>query len=77
MDSVLITTAITTVRSVKDALAIALGSNGAHDSRQKIVHSLDQMDMIHHTLFYLRNELSRLHVENAQLRQELKQRKPE
>ena len=76
MDSVLITTAITTVRSVKDALEIALGSNGEHDSRQKLTHSLDQMDMIHNTLFYLRNELSRLHVENAQLRQALKQRKP-
>ena len=77
MDSVLITTAITHVRSVKDALEIALGSNGEHDIRKKVAHSLHQMGMIHDTLFYLRNELSRLHVENAQLRQELKHRKPD
>ena len=74
MDSVLITTAMTSVRSVKEVLAIALGSSHEHDSRTKIAHSLHQMGMIHDTLFSLRNELSRLQVENAQLRQALKQR---
>jgi hypothetical protein len=76
MDSVLITTAITSVRSVQDVLEIALGSSHEHDSRKKITHSLHQIGMIHDTLFSLRNELARLQVENAQLRQELKQRKP-
>jgi hypothetical protein len=75
MDSVLITTAMTSVRSVKDALEIALGSGNENDSRNKIAHSLHQMGMIHDTLFYIRNELSRLHVENAQLRQALKHSK--
>ena len=59
------------------SLEIALGSNGENDSRQKIAHLLNQMGMIHDTLFSVRNELSRLHVENAQLRQELKHRKPD
>jgi hypothetical protein len=75
MDAVLITTAMTSVRSVKDALEIALGSSHEHDSRTKLAHSLHQMGMIHDTLFYIRNELARLHVENAQLRQALKQSK--
>jgi hypothetical protein len=77
MDSILITTAITSVRYVQDSLEIALGYNMEHDSRKKIAHSLNQMGMIHDTLFYVRNELSRLHVENAQLRQELKHRQHE
>jgi hypothetical protein len=75
MDSVLITTAMTSVKSVKDALAIALGASNENDSRKKIAHSLHQMGMIHDTLFYIRNELSRLYVENAQLRQALKHSK--
>jgi hypothetical protein len=76
MDSVLITTAITSVRTVKDSLEIALGYNTENDSRKKIAYSLHQIGVIHDTLFYVRNELSRLHVENEQLRQELKHRKP-
>ena len=75
MDAPLITTAITSIRTVKDALETALGYALEHDSRKKLAHSLHQMGMIHDTLFSLRNELARLHVENAQLRQELTQRK--
>ena len=75
MDAPLITTAITSIRTVKDALEIALGYALEHDSRKKIAHSLNQIDMIHDTLFHIRNELSRLQVENEQLRQELKHRK--
>jgi hypothetical protein len=68
MDSVLITTAMTSVSVVKEALAIALGSHGEQDRSNKVAYLLHQMGMIHDTLFYIRNELSRLHVENAQLR---------
>ena len=76
MEEPLLTTAITSVRSVKDALEIALSSIREQDSRKKLMHSLHQLGMIHDTLFSLRNELARLHVENARLRQELKHRKP-
>jgi hypothetical protein len=76
MDAPLLTTAITSVRSVKDSLEIALSYIVEHDSRNKIIRSLHQLGMIHDTLFSLRNELARLHVENEQLRQELKHRKP-
>jgi hypothetical protein len=77
MDAPVITTAITSIRAVKDSLEIALAYPIEHDNRRKIVHSLHQLGMIHDTLFSMRNELSRLHVENEQLRQELKHRKPE
>lgn len=77
MHSSLLTTALTSVRDVKDALEVALGYSIENDSRKKITHSLHQMSMILDTLFYVRNELSRLHVENEQLRQELKHRKNE
>jgi len=76
MNAPLLTTAITSVRSVKDALEIALSSIMEHDSRKKLMHSVHQLGMIHDTLFSIRNELARLHVENEQLRQELKHRKP-
>jgi uncharacterized protein (DUF952 family) len=75
MDSVLITTAITSVRYVKESLEAALGYDIEHGNRKKITHSLNQVSMIHDTLFHVRNELSRLYIENAQLRQELKHRK--
>jgi hypothetical protein len=75
MDAPVITTAITSVRSIKDSLEIALSYTIEHDSRKKIVHSLHQLGMIHDTLFSMRNELARLHVENEQLRQELKHSK--
>jgi hypothetical protein len=76
MNAPLLTTAITSVRSVKDALEIALRSIMEQDSRKKLMHSVHQLGMIHDTLFSIRNELARLHVENEQLRQELKHRKP-
>jgi hypothetical protein len=75
MDSVLITTAITSIRVVKDSLEAALGYEIENDSRKKITHSLSQMSMIYDTLFHARNELSRLCAENEQLRQELKGQK--
>ena len=76
MNAPLLTTAITSVRSVQDALEIALRSIMEQDSRKKLMHSVHELGMIHDTLFSIRNELARLHVENEQLRQELKHRKP-
>ena len=75
MDAALITTAMTSVRSIKESLEIALEYKSEKDRRETIAHFLQQMGMIQETLFHLRHELSRLHVENAQLRQALKQSK--
>jgi hypothetical protein len=75
MDSVLITTAITTITCIKDALKAALEDKIERASREKLTNSLQQIGMIHDTLFHTRNELCRLQAENEQLRQELKTQK--
>ena len=75
MDSVLITTAITNIRYIKDTLKVALDDKVGRDSREKLTNSLQQIDIIHDTIFHTWNELCRLQAENEQLRQEHKTQK--
>ena len=72
MDAVVITTAITNALFIKNSLQLLLEHKIENDKRNEIHSALRKVDAIHDTLFDTRNELSRLQVENQQLRQELK-----
>ena len=75
MDSALLTTAITSTRFIKASLETVLEHEIAHENWEKIHHVLQQVGVIHDTLFHTRNELFRLQAENQQLRQQLRAQK--
>jgi hypothetical protein len=71
MESTFLTTAILSTRFVKASLETVLDHDMAHEHWDKIQHVLQQVGVIHDTLFHMRNELCRLQAENQQLRQRL------
>ncbi len=71
MGPALITTAMMSMRFIKDCLQVALGDTMEHSIKVKMHDAIQQAGMVQDTLFQTREELVRLRIENTQLRQEL------
>jgi hypothetical protein len=70
MDSTFLTT-----RCVKASLETVLDHDIAQEHWETIYQVLQQVGLIHDTLFHMRNALGRLQAENYQLRQQLQAQK--
>lgn len=64
--------AYTAIKATKELISAVLGVKIDEAAREKIHAAFDQLGTVQDTLFYLREELSRLQTENHELREKMR-----
>lgn len=72
MDIALISSAYTGLKMMREAITVILNAKIDSAAKQRINEALEKIGGIQDTLFYLREELSCLQTENADLKEKLK-----
>lgn len=72
MDIASISSAYTGLKMMREAITVVLDAKIDSAAKQRINEALEKIGSIQDTLFYLREELSRLQTENANLKEKLK-----
>ena len=74
MDITTISSAYTAIKILKESITTILNSKIETEARNRINEALEKLGGVQDTLFYLREELSRLQSENAELKERLKEK---
>lgn len=74
MDMATISSAYTAIKILKESITTILNAKIEAETRTRINEALERLGGVQDTLFYLREELSRLQSENAELKKSLKEK---